>query len=180
MNSRALYTTLFQTSPPSTQPANWTRSRIRRRHLVSLGIPVNLDEMLPHSSAKPLPALQITTRPMSAPPGPRNASNPRIDRIASPPLGGASSASNSRAATPVQGRSPLARNGAAFAPQVGLGPKPALDEAQIERMLAFSQGTLSDPVFAHCLTHFSFAFLQTILLYFHYLPSNRISHHSVV
>ena len=126
-------------SPPDTHPPNWTRSRIRRRHLVSLGIPVNLDEVLPHAGGRPMPALQITTRPMSAPPGPRllnNGSNPRIDRIASPPPG-SGSVNNSRAGTPVPGRSPLARNSTAPA-QAGFGPKPVLDELAIERILGYT------------------------------------------
>ncbi|KAI7172909.1 hypothetical protein KC324_g10616 [Hortaea werneckii] len=36
------------------QPPNWTRSRIRRLFLVSLGVPVDLDEILPPSKQKRL------------------------------------------------------------------------------------------------------------------------------
>ncbi|OJD14398.1 hypothetical protein AJ78_05245 [Emergomyces pasteurianus Ep9510] len=41
-------------SPPPLQPANWTKSRIRRVFLVSLGVPVDLDEILPASKQKKL------------------------------------------------------------------------------------------------------------------------------
>lgn len=129
--SRALYQSLFQKSPPSVHPPNWTRSRIRRQHLITLGVPVNLDEVLPHASSKPLPALHISGgRPMSAPPVSRNGSQT--------PNG-----HNSRAGTPVQSASPTttgsSRKGAAA--QLGLGPKPQLDEQRIGELLALNPGT---------------------------------------
>ncbi|KAJ7781028.1 hypothetical protein B0H16DRAFT_1358266 [Mycena metata] len=116
--SRELYTMLFQ-SPPPTKPPNWTRSRIRRQHLIALGIPVNLDEVLPpQANGKSMPAIQVTTRPMSAPPGPRNH--------------------------PVAG-SPTPRAGT---PQPGgraeqFGPKPEIDNAKITQLLALDSETLT-------------------------------------
>ena len=89
---------------------------------------MNLDEVLPHANGKALPALQITTRPVSAPPGPRG-----IGRVASP---SPASASNSRPSTPKP--SALAR--ASSATQTGLGPKPEIDEAKIDQVLALSSG----------------------------------------
>ncbi|EKM80025.1 hypothetical protein AGABI1DRAFT_113255 [Agaricus bisporus var. burnettii JB137-S8] len=65
--SREMYKVLLQT-PPLVKPPNWTRSRIRRLHLIALGIPVNLDEMLPSAQGKALPPLEISTRPSSTPP----------------------------------------------------------------------------------------------------------------
>src|SRR5688572_22068813 len=97
-SSREMYRSLLQT-PPLTRPPNWTRSRIRRQHLISLGIPVNLDEVLPKTAGKPLPTLEIHTRPMSAPPGPRNAGV----------TNGSSTTHNSRSGTP----QPVARGGVA-------------------------------------------------------------------
>lgn len=41
-------------APPPLQPLNWVRSRIRRLFLVSLGVPVDLDEILPKSKQKKL------------------------------------------------------------------------------------------------------------------------------
>lgn len=41
-------------APPPLQPPDWIRSRIRRAFLVSLGVPVDLDEILPASKQKKL------------------------------------------------------------------------------------------------------------------------------
>lgn len=41
-------------APPPLQPPDWIRSRIRRLFLVSLGVPVDLDEILPASKQKKL------------------------------------------------------------------------------------------------------------------------------
>lgn len=145
--SRQLYKELFQSSLPELQPPNWTRSRIRRRHLVSLGIPVNLDEVLgPHANGRPLPALQISTRPLSAPPGPR-----ALGRMTSPPPSQPGSsrpmsrpgsrpnsrpASQSRSGTPKP--SPLAR--ASTYAQLGLGPRPEINEEEIKELLDIDEG----------------------------------------
>lgn len=123
--SRDLYKMLIQ-SPPPTKPPNWTRSRIRRQHLIALGIPVNLDEVLPRANGKPLPPLEISTRPMSAPPGPRNPlhhnNNP-------------ASSSNSRVGTPHPSRQTT--------PPSHFGPKPELDRAKIQRLLELDPDTLT-------------------------------------
>lgn len=132
--SRALYQSLFQKSPPSVHPPNWTRSRIRRQHLITLGVPVNLDEVLPHASSKPLPALHISGgRPMSAPPVSRNGSQPS---------NGHTSRHNSRAGTPVQsaGSPTTGSSRKGTAAQLGLGPKPQLDEQRIGELLALKPG----------------------------------------
>jgi len=126
--SRDLYNTLFH-SLPSTQPPNWTRSRIRQQHLISLGIPVNLDEVLPHANGKPLPPLQITTRPMSmSPPLHNNAQQKKAT----------SSMNNSRSGTPV---SP-SRVGPSTVSQLGLGPKPELDNTKVNDLLRLDPETL--------------------------------------
>ncbi|KAJ7904737.1 hypothetical protein B0H14DRAFT_3079529 [Mycena olivaceomarginata] len=116
--SRELYTMLVQSAPP-TKPPNWTRSRIRRQHLIALGIPVNLDEVLPpQANGKPMPALQVTTRPMSAPPGPRN--HP------------------SAGSTPVRSGTPQPGGRAEQ-----FGQKPAIDNAKIAELLALDSETLT-------------------------------------
>ncbi|KAI0317936.1 hypothetical protein OF83DRAFT_1171561 [Amylostereum chailletii] len=127
--SRILYQTLFASSPPPAHPPNWTRTRIRRQHLITLGIPVNLDEVLPHANGKPLPALQITTRPMSAPPGARSA---HVN-------GGTSSLHGSRAGSSAS----AARTRGGAAAQLSLGPKPQLDEMKISGLLAPTHDQLS-------------------------------------
>ncbi|KAF8913749.1 hypothetical protein CPB84DRAFT_1757425 [Gymnopilus junonius] len=123
-SSREMYKLLLQTPPP-TKPPNWTRSRIRRQHLIALGIPVNLDEVLPRANVKPLPPLEVHTRPMSAPPASR------------PPIGkgnGSSTKPNSRAGTPQPGQQGI------FAQ---FGPKPELDIARINKLLQLNSESLT-------------------------------------
>ncbi|KAF8592650.1 hypothetical protein K439DRAFT_1656073 [Ramaria rubella] len=130
-DSRTLYQTLFNVSPTAvTRPPNWTRSRIRRQHLISLGIPVNLDEVMPHVNGKPLPPLNISTRPSSAPPGPRTAPNPP-------------SGSNTRAGTPRPGTPQPTGRRTQSPLGLGLGSKPNLDEAKITAMLSLQPDNLS-------------------------------------
>ncbi len=50
--SRSLWAQLVE--PPPLQPVDWVRSRVRRLFLVSLGVPVDLDEILPASKQKKL------------------------------------------------------------------------------------------------------------------------------
>lgn len=57
--SRSLWKQLI--TPPPLQPPNWTQSRIRRLFLISLGVPVDLDEILPPSKQKKLILPDITT-----------------------------------------------------------------------------------------------------------------------
>lgn len=111
-----MYKNLLQTPPP-TKPPNWTRSRIRQQHLIALGVPVNLDEMLPRANGKPLPPLEIYTRPASAPPGNRKHDG-----------------SSSRDATPKPGEQGI------FAQ---FGSKPELDSAKINKLLQLNSGTLN-------------------------------------
>ncbi|KAE9971875.1 hypothetical protein BLS_004284 [Venturia inaequalis] len=59
--SLSLYTQLI--APPPLAPPNWLRSRIRRLFLVSLGVPVDLDEILPASKQKKLILPSINLRP---------------------------------------------------------------------------------------------------------------------
>lgn len=59
--SRSLWTQLI--TPPALQPPNWTQSRIRRLFLVSLGVPVDLDEILPPSKQKKLILPDINLEP---------------------------------------------------------------------------------------------------------------------
>ncbi|KAL8667333.1 MAG: hypothetical protein Q9168_007297 [Polycauliona sp. 1 TL-2023] len=50
--SQSLFTQLI--APPPLSPPNWLRSRTRRLFLVSLGVPIDLDEILPKSKQKKL------------------------------------------------------------------------------------------------------------------------------
>nr|XP_019048206.1 hypothetical protein I302_01971 [Kwoniella bestiolae CBS 10118]OCF27136.1 hypothetical protein I302_01971 [Kwoniella bestiolae CBS 10118] len=57
-SSRDAYAQL--TTAPMLKPLDWTRSRVRREHLISMGVPVNLDEVDSHRLSA-LPPLRITT-----------------------------------------------------------------------------------------------------------------------
>ncbi|KAG8704466.1 hypothetical protein FRC09_003513 [Ceratobasidium sp. 395] len=146
--SRNLYGLLTQQPRGASRPPNWTRSRIRRQHLISLGIPINLDEVLPQSTLKPLPVLHIQTeaahqpRPLSAPPGPRpNPGEVQLNRVG----GGTGSARGSRTGTPAG--SPISSTGRRLPPTASsalrLGPKPQVDTKKIEESLSMTSDNLS-------------------------------------
>jgi len=118
--SKRAFQAYVSASTPQIQPVNWIRSRTRRQHFISLGIPINLDEVLPRTLEK-IPALQISTRPRSAPPGPRQ-SRP-------------GSRVGSRAGSPEKKSRGATANG------LRLGPKPVLDNATISGLLNLSPGT---------------------------------------
>ena len=112
--------------PPPFKPPNWKQSRVRRQHLIALGIPVNLDEMLPRANGKPLPPLHITTRPASVPPETKN--------------------SNPHGGTPRSG-TPRGRQKSNPSP---FGQKPELDQKKISELLELKPGTLV-PVAYRCI-----------------------------
>jgi len=118
--SKEVFRAYTPASTPQIQPVNWIRSRTRRQHLISLGIPINLDEVLPRTLER-IPALQISTRPSSAPPGPRQSRQ--------------GSRVGSRAGSPERKSRGAATNG------LRLGPKPALDSQTISGLLNLSPGT---------------------------------------
>lgn len=123
--SRDLFNNIVKLAPP-TKPPNWVRSKIRRQHLIALGIPVNLDEVLePQANTKSMPSLQVNTRPMSAPPGPRNG------HIYTGAI--TSSLSNSRSGTPQPGNRGQSSH---------FGPKPELDQVKIHSLLQLDPGML--------------------------------------
>jgi len=51
ISSRDAYAQL--TTAPILKPLDWTRSRVRREHLISMGVPVNLDEVCPFTITSP-------------------------------------------------------------------------------------------------------------------------------
>ena len=79
--SRSLWKQLI--TPPPLQPPNWTQSRIRRLFLISLGVPVDLDEILPPSKQKKLilPDITLPSRNSTATDDPDSA-RPENDSIA--------------------------------------------------------------------------------------------------
>ena len=59
--SQSLWSQLV--APPSLNPPNWIKSRTRRLFLVSLGVPVDLDEILPASKQRKLilPSMAVSS-----------------------------------------------------------------------------------------------------------------------
>lgn len=67
-------------APQPLQPPDWIRSRIRRLFLISLGVPVDLDEILPASKQKKLVLPSMHLNPSSG--SPRNSTDSRsISRL---------------------------------------------------------------------------------------------------
>ncbi|MCJ1396434.1 hypothetical protein MMC18_009324 [Xylographa bjoerkii] len=92
--SLSLWTQLV--AAPPLQPPNWTRSRIRRLFLVSLGVPVDLDEILPASKQKKL-ILPFTSADLSSPKDPRKGS---IARLKQPEANSSTTSVDSSPGTP--------------------------------------------------------------------------------
>lgn len=89
-------------APPPLQPPDWIRSRIRRLFLVSLGVPVDLDEILPASKQKKLvlpsmnsPRTSSDSRSGSRNPSSRAKSSGSGDGGGGGTSGGGAGASNS-------------------------------------------------------------------------------------
>ncbi|EDN08014.1 conserved hypothetical protein [Histoplasma mississippiense (nom. inval.)] len=122
-------------SPSPLQPANWTKSRIRRVFLVSLGVPVDLDEILPASKQKKLVLPSINLEGNSS-----SSSN-----IAA---GGLSSTSNAK--KDYQGHSSTlldsARSTSSSRPprRRGLEPPPELDLSAVRRLCATTDAALDN------------------------------------
>ncbi|KAG6114052.1 hypothetical protein E4U13_003534 [Claviceps humidiphila] len=67
-------------APPPLAPPDWIRSRTRRLFLVSLGVPVDLDEILPASKQKKLILPSLHLRATSPGSGGRSRSTSRVRR----------------------------------------------------------------------------------------------------
>jgi hypothetical protein len=77
--SHSLWTQLV--APPPLQPPDWVRSRIRRLFLVSLGVPVDLDEILPASKQKKLILPSINIPGDKSPRPSSDGRNNALDRV---------------------------------------------------------------------------------------------------
>ncbi|KLJ08681.1 hypothetical protein EMPG_15885 [Blastomyces silverae] len=130
--SRSLWSQLV--SPPPLQPANWTKSRIRRVFLVSLGVPVDLDEILPASKQKKLvlPSINFEGNSQSsnsATSVPSSASKAKRDGQ------GRSSGPHDSARSTSRSRPPRRR---------GPEPPPELDLSAVRRLCATTDAALDN------------------------------------
>ncbi|KAM0749739.1 hypothetical protein T439DRAFT_326615 [Meredithblackwellia eburnea MCA 4105] len=96
-SARSLLTT-FSSLPPL-RPLDWRRSKIRREHLIALGVPVNLDDS---SDSKPLGSLVLPSQEPHRPASPGPSSAPA--RSSSPLPFTAPSPYSSRPSTPSEDR----------------------------------------------------------------------------
>lgn len=110
-------------APPPLQPQNWVKSRIRRLFLVSLGVPVDLDEILPASKQKKLilPSIDLDSSGATTP---RNAASKEGD--------GSQNATTTSGQAPA--RSKTTRRGAP--------PPPELDLSAVRRLCATTDAAL--------------------------------------
>ncbi|KLT41763.1 hypothetical protein CC85DRAFT_286167 [Cutaneotrichosporon oleaginosum] len=126
-SSRDAYAQL--TTAPILKPLDWTRSRVRREHLIAMGVPVNLDEVDSHRLSA-LPPLRITTgdlpaRSQSAAPGPQK-------RNSLPPPAAATAGASAPASV---------RN--SQADKYDLGPRPVLDIPRAEELCGLEEEQLA-------------------------------------
>ncbi|EFX01737.1 hypothetical protein CMQ_8203 [Grosmannia clavigera kw1407] len=123
-------------APPPLQPPDWIRSRIRRLFLVSLGVPVDLDEILPASKQKKLVLPSLSVRRDS----PRTSTDSRggngsgsgVARLKQP------GANTSNTSVDSQGR-PAANTSRK---RKGPPPPPALDLVAAEQLCATTDEAL--------------------------------------
>ncbi|GMK58786.1 hypothetical protein CspeluHIS016_0602280 [Cutaneotrichosporon spelunceum] len=126
-SSRDVYAQL--TTAPILKPLDWTRSRVRREHLIAMGVPVNLDEVDSYRLSA-LPPLHIRTgdlpvRSQSAAPAPQK-------RHSLPPPGPASAG----VSAPVSIRN-------SQTDKYDLGPRPVLDTARAEELCGLEEEQLA-------------------------------------
>ncbi|ODH28352.1 hypothetical protein ACO22_03953 [Paracoccidioides brasiliensis] len=123
-------------APPPLQPPNWIKSRIRRLFLVSLGVPVDLDEILPASKQKKLVLPSIN---FEGSPSPSNTAT-----------GGAPSSSVSRVKADGQGRSSTSLDSVRSTSRTraprrrGPQPPPELDLLAVRRLCATTDAALDN------------------------------------
>lgn len=121
--SRSLWKQLI--TPPPLQPPNWTKSRIRRLFLVSLGVPVDLDEILPPSKQKKLVLPDINLESPSRP----SESDKNLGSVARLKSQATNDSSGSLDSAQSSGRTSRRR------PR-GLMPPPELDLGAVKRLCA--------------------------------------------
>ena len=150
------------TTAPILKPLDWTRSRVRREHLISMGVPVNLDEVslapefiyrkpadgqVDSHRISALPPLRITTaegrRAASLDTGgsERNGSNSR-DK-------GKGREEGPRSAAPDSGREENG-NGDGERGKYGLGTKPDFDMSKAEELCGLEEGQSWVSEMSHC------------------------------
>lgn len=130
-HSRDAYAQL--TTAPMLKPLDWTRSRVRREHLISMGVPVNLDEVDSHRLSA-LPPLRITTGDM--PPPRAQSVDPNAARRNRNSFPVAAGGGVPAASAPVSVRN-------SQADKYDLGPRPVVDMALAEELCGLEEDQLA-------------------------------------
>ncbi|KAK2762504.1 hypothetical protein FQN53_007513 [Emmonsiellopsis sp. PD_33] len=121
-------------APPPLQPPNWIKSRIRRLFLVSLGVPVDLDEILPASKQKKLVLPSISqeskTTPNTTTGEPRNLTKLKRD-----------GQQHARSSTSLDSNRSQSRNEPPR--RRGPQPPPELDLSSVRRLCATTDAALN-------------------------------------
>ncbi|KAK4504047.1 hypothetical protein PRZ48_004962 [Zasmidium cellare] len=136
--SLSLWQQLVQ--PPPMQPPNWTRSKIRRLFLVSLGVPVDLDEILPPSKQKRLvlPNINLTS--------PRASTN-ALDRIKQGDANDSSTSIDSKTGAPKRPKRQGTAKGPPPPPDFDANSAMLICRTTEEAMKGFTDAELKDHVF---------------------------------
>jgi hypothetical protein len=122
------------------QPPNWTRSRIRRLFLVSLGVPVDLDEILPPSKQKRLilPNITINNTPTSA---------SALDRIRNTDTNDSSTSLDSKTGAPKRSKRTGPSRGPSAPPDFDANRAALICGTTDEAMSGFEDAELKDHTF---------------------------------
>lgn len=137
--SLSLWQQLLQ--PPPMAPPNWTRSRIRRLFLVSLGVPVDLDEILPPSKQKRLvlPNINLTSTA-----SPRHSS--AIERLKQGSANNSSTSLDSKGAAKSKQKRPTTLKGPPPPPDFDLNAAALLCSTTVEALANMLDAELRDHV----------------------------------
>lgn len=133
--SYSLWTQLV--APPPLQPPNWVKSRIRRLFLVSLGVPVDLDEILPASKQKKLVLPSIDEHRRSSSSGRSSSRSPRRQPTTGEAAGTQQQLSSTDAAAQQKSSAPSSSGR-----RRGPPPPPELDLSALRRLCATTQAAL--------------------------------------
>lgn len=120
------------------KPLDWTRSRVRREHLIAMGVPVNLDEVDSHRLSA-LPPLRITTGDMPPPLRTQSADPAATRQRNSLPAGVAVGVDRSALAS----APPSAGLREPQGDKYDLGPRPELDMAMAEELCGLEEEQLA-------------------------------------
>ncbi|KAM0719806.1 hypothetical protein Q7P37_003940 [Cladosporium fusiforme] len=137
--SLSLWQQLLQ--PPPMAPPNWTRSRIRRLFLVSLGVPVDLDEILPPSKQKRLVLPNIN---LSSTASPRHST--AIDRLKQGSANNSTTSLDSKGAAKQKQKRPTTLKGPPPPPDFDLNAAALLCSTTVEALANMFDAELREHV----------------------------------